>query len=128
MPICSLVTSKPYVSKSNEKDKNALCFLWAIPDGNIVHLPSHLLLSLVYCSHNICTEKDSKTICKSFYVDDLYKSCLSKSELQEILYSTQATSKLVRFNLTKFIANDETIMQHISKADQSKKAKMPSKT
>ena len=127
--------------KVPEKDRNALRFLWAMPDGNIVYLrmTSHLFGG-VWCAAvatfalrktvqlNEVEPNVSKTICKSFYVDDLLKSCSSKSELEEILFSTQATLKLGGFNLTKFIANDKRIMQQIPEADQAKEAKMPSKT
>ena len=63
------------------------------------------------------------TILKSFYVDDALKSCVSIDEAVEVIDGVKEVLGHGGFRLTKFTANDRTILDHIDTEDRANEVK-----
>ena len=113
-------------------DRDALRFLW-FRDGKIVHyrMTTHLFegvwcaSSSAYALRRTVHDFDSatplirNTIEQSMYVDDCLKSVPSKSEALQVISETKQVLKSGGFNLTKFIANDESLLAEVPIEDRA---------
>ena len=106
--------------------RNALRFLYFGSEGELVYMrmTSHLFGRVFsgsasayalqrMCRDNPTSELVTDVIMRSFYVDDLARSLTSAELAREALFDTQRTLMLGSMNLTKMIANDETIVSEI---------------
>ena len=58
-------------------------------------------------------------ILNSFYVDDCVVSTSNRNELMKVITDLKSTLLFRGFHITKFMANDEKVMQMISEVDRS---------
>ena len=118
-----------------ENDRNALRFLWN--DGRRVveyRMTSHLFgvvwcaASSTYALRRTATDTQpsalvSATIFRSFYVDDVLRSCKSVADATEVIHGTKDVLNHGEFKLTKFAANDREILKLIDDDDLAKEVK-----
>ena len=118
-----------------EADRNALRFLW-YDKGTIVEyrMTAHLFggiwcaASSTYALRRTVIDTGPSplirdTILKSFYVDDALKSCVSIDEAVDVIDGVKEVLGHGGFRLTKFTANDRTILDHIDTEDRAKEVK-----
>ena len=118
------------------KDRNSLRFLWS-EDGSIIEyrMTSHLFGG-VWCASSSTfalrkTVEDSvtasdlvrDTVHKAFYVDDMLKSVKSKEEAKGVIGETKQALKHGGFNLTKFVVNNQQLLENIDAVDRAKEVK-----
>ena len=88
---------------------------------------------LVCCQQHICPPSHSHrhktsalvsdTIFRSFYVDDVLRSCKSVADATEVIHGTKDVLNHGGFKLTKFAANDREILKLIDDDDLAKEVK-----
>ena len=114
-------------------DRDMLRFLWYDDAGNLLHLrmTSHLFGG-VWCSSiasyalkrvlqdNDVGELVSDTVSRSFYVDDCLRSEKTIDDAVEVALRTKEVLSEAGFRLTKFVANDESILSHIPVSERAK--------
>ena len=118
-----------------ENDRNALRFLW-YDGGRVVEyrMTSHLFggvwcaASSTYALRRTATDTQpsalvSDTIFRSFYVDDVLRSCKSIADATEVIHGTKDVLNHGGFKLTKFAANDREILKLIDDDDLAKEVK-----
>lgn len=115
--------------KIPREDRNALRFLWNI-NGKITdfRMSAHLFGG-VWCSSSStfalrqctidfpCSDAVRDAICHGTYVDDLLKSCKTRSEAIEIALGCKTVLKSAGFNLTKFVSNYQEILNALPDND-----------
>lgn len=119
------------------KDRDALRFLWYNDLNEVCHfrMTRHLFggvwcsSSSTYALRKILEEHDeidpvvSDTILRSFYVDDCLRSVLSREEAEVVIHGTKSVLADAGFNLTKFVTNDEKLLDGIPEAERAKEVK-----
>jgi len=119
------------------EDRDALRFLWNDDSGNIVEyrMTRHLFggvwcaCSATYCLRRVVYDNPDvadiikDTICKSFYVDDCLASVCNEDTAVEVINGTRAILAAGGFNLTKFVANKDTVLEQIPEELRAKEVK-----
>lgn len=127
-----------YQVRVPENQMNYLRFVWW-PDGNIEAEPEdyqmcvHLFggISSPSCSNfalRMTAEDNEKqfgpeaanTLRRNFYVDDLLGSSKDGRSAARLISSVQAMCAAGGFRLTKFVANDKTVLEPIDEKDRAK--------
>ena len=123
--------------KIPNKDKDALRFLW-IKDDEVVHyrMTSHLFGG-VWCASSATyalryTTKDDQfhdetiknIVRRNFYVDDCLKSTQMEEEARHVIKETKTLLSQGGFNLTKFVVNDQKLLEEIPESDRAKEVKV----
>ena len=119
--------------KIPDYDRDALRFLWYNSENEVqqYRMTSHVFggvwcaSSSAYALRKVaesdeCTDETRDTILRSFYVDDCLKSCKTVTETRSVISETRDILKKNGFKLTKFVVNDDDILDHIP-ADQRAK-------
>ena len=119
-----------------EFQRNALRFLYYGTNGQIVHyrMTSHLFGGVfsgsasAYALQRMCkdiSDSDLVTdvISRSFYVDDLARSVIDANLAREALFGTQNVLRLGGMNLTKMIANEESVVSDIPSEHRASEVK-----
>ena len=119
------------------EDRDALRFLWFDEDDNIqeyrmrVHIFGGVWCSCIatYALRRTLEDQEvtdpfiRKVIEDSFYVDDCLQSADDISKLQRVLVDVKQVLRLGGFNLTKFISNNENLVEEIPLEDRAKEVK-----
>ena len=66
----------------------------------------------------------TETILRNFYVDDCLKSVKSTEDAVDLIANLTALCKKGGFNLTKWVSNDEVVMQSLPSSDVTKTPKL----
>ena len=119
-----------------DADRNALRFLWYDDDDSIVEfrMTSHLFggiwcaASSAYALRHTVTDMNPNslirdTILKSFYVDDMLKSVRNFSEACDVIHETKRVLRHGGFNLTKFMVNDNALLEQVDIENRAKDVK-----
>ena len=102
--------------------RDALRFLW-MNDGEVVHysMTSHLFggeccaSSSAYALRRTAEDRASiEVIERNFYIDDLLHSCAYSGDAKLISHETPKVLYEGGFNLTKFVAIDDKLLNEIS--------------
>ena len=122
------------------KDRNALRFIWKDKQGKIQHfrMTSHLFggvwcpaAAMFVLRKTIELFGDNSDLddamCRSFYVDDLLQSFMSKHDLEKALFYTKKLLLKGGFNLNKLLCNITDTMEKIPDEDKAKESKLPTK-
>ena len=130
-----------YQVRVSPKNHNALHFLWwknAETGGEIegyrmcVHLfggvwhPSHGSFALRHVAHDHrmnFPEETLQTVLKNFYADDCLKSVGTTEEAINIVHSLCKLLALMGFRLTKWISNDQQVLEAIPVEERAKGVK-----
>ena len=117
-------------------DRNALRFLWYDDDDSIVEhrMTSHLFggiwsaTSSAYALRHTVTDMNPNslmpvTILKSFYVDDMLQSIRYFSEACDVIHETKRELCHRGFNLTKFMVNNNALLEHDDFENRAKNVK-----
>lgn len=120
-----------------QSDRDALRFLWFDSSGNTQHyrMTSHIFGG-VWCACAATyalrrTVQDNPgydqivvdTINNSFYVDDCLKSTPSRSDARKIIEGTKSMLSKGGFKLTKFVINDEALLQEVPVEERATEVK-----
>jgi len=130
------IESMYYQVKIPVEQRDILRFLWLDNNGNICQyrMTGHVFGG-VWCASSTCyalrqslVSKDvdkniSDTILRSFYVDDCLKSVEERSDVICIIDGTKKVLGDSGFNLTKFMVNDNDLLQHIPLEHRAVQAK-----
>ena len=126
--------------KIPNKDKDALRFLW-IKDDEMVHykMTSHLF-GRVWCASSATyalryTTKDDQfhdetiknIVMRNLYVDDCLKSTEMEGEARHVIKETKMLLSQGGFNLTKFVVNDQKLLEEVPVSDRAKDVKVLNK-
>ena len=117
-----------------EDDRDALRFLWVDKQGNKVQyrMTRHLFggvwcaCSATYCLRRVLHDNPDvpdivrHSILKSFYVDDCLVSVPDENTALEVISGTKSVLATGGFNLTKFNANRQSIVEQIPVHDRAK--------
>ena len=126
-----------YQVKVSEKDRDALRFLWVDSEGEeVVYRMNAHIFGGVWCAciatyamrrtlqdQEVEDEFVRDVISRSFYVDDCLSSVSSLEEAEKVVVDVRKVLKKGGFNLTKFVANDEKILENIPEEDRAKEVK-----
>ena len=119
------------------KDKDALRFLW-IKDDEVVHykMTSHLFGG-VWCASSATyalryrTKDDQfhdetikNIVMRNLYVDDCLKSTEMEEDARHVIKETKMLLSQGGFNLTKFVVNDQKLLEEIPVSDRAKDVKV----
>ena len=112
-------------------DRNALRFLW-VNDDQVTELrmTSHLFggvwsgnASTFSLSQTVHDWPDhgliKDTVFKSFYIDDLLKSVKTADKVKRVVYETKWIIGEGGFNLTKFVINDNELLNGVDVSDRA---------
>ena len=116
-------------------DRNALRFLWG-ERGEVkeYRMTSHLFGG-VWCASSSTyalrrtveefptNELIKDTVLRGFYVDDMLKSVVERSEAWSVVKDTKRVLRRGGFNLTKFVVNDISLLNQIPKEDRANEVK-----
>ena len=116
-----------------KSDRDALRFLW-MNDDEVVHyrMTSHLFggkwcaSSFAYALRRTAQDSASidpsvrEAIERNFYVDDVLHSCASSEDARLIIHETPKVLHEGGFNLTKFVVNDDKLLDEISVEHRAK--------
>ena len=126
-----------YQVKVKEEDRDALRFLWFDEAGEVIpyRMNAHVFGG-VWCAciatyamrrtvkdQNIKDEDVKDVIERSFYVDDCLKSAESVKELEKVIYDVKEVLQEGGFRLTKFVANEEEVLNKIGETERAKEVK-----
>jgi hypothetical protein len=117
-------------------DRDALRFLWYC-DGEIItcRMSSHLFggvwcaSSSAYALMRTALECEGvsplvlSSIERSFYVDDFLKSVIDRLEAEIVVQCVPEVLITGGFNLTKFVVNDEQLLENVSENNRAKEVK-----
>ena len=116
-------------------DRNALRFLWFEHEKLTEYRMTCHLFGGIWCSsistfalrqtvknlpdHDLIKE----TVLNAFYVDDLLKSVASKDDAKRVVFDTKCVIKSAGFNLTKFVTNDNELLDQIDVNERASEVK-----
>ena len=78
------------------------------------------------CQDNPVSDSVRKMISRSFYVDDMLPSFTSIDAARQAIFEAKRIISYGGFNLTKFVANDPTLMAEIDADDRAPEIKISS--
>lgn len=116
-----------------EHDRNSLCFLWFDNNGDVVtyRMTRHVFggvwcaSSATYALRRTIVDNPnvdslvSDTVLRSFYVDDCLRSLDDKAEITTVIQGTRAVLQSGGFKLTKFVANDQDLLECVPESDRA---------
>ena len=137
LAIMADVEAMYYQVRVKVRDRDALRFLWIDSDGEVVEyrMKAHIFGG-VWCAC-IATYAMRKTledqkvedefvvdvVNRSFYVDDCLRSVSSVEEAKKVVVDVKQVLQEGGFNLTKFVTNDEEVLEAIKEEDRAKEIK-----
>ena len=118
-------------------DRDSLRFLWYDENGEIIHcrMTRHLFggiwcsSSSTYALRKVLEDNPvsdpvvSDTVSKSFYVDDCLRSCPTIEEAKVVVIQVKELLSKGGFRLTKFVVNDNAVLQSIPIEDRATEVK-----
>lgn len=119
-----------------EGQRDYLRFLWYDSEGNVDHhrMSVHVFGG-VWCSSAACyalrrtvhdfdvSDDVRNAVQDSFYVDDFLISVPEVEQASKVIHLTKQALMCAGFNLTKFVINDETLLNEVPEADRVAKVK-----
>ena len=116
-------------------DRNALRFLWFEHEKLTEYRMTCHLFGGIWCSsistfalrqtaknlpdHDLIKE----TVLNAFYVDDLLKSVAPKDDAKRVVFDTKRVIKSAGFNLTKFVTNNNELLDQIDVNERASEVK-----
>jgi len=136
LAIMADVEAMYYQVKVKGEDKDALRFLWMEDGKEVTYRMKAHIFGGIWCAcvatyamrrtvkdQGIQDEFVEETINKAFYVDDCLKSVKKREDGEKIVKEVKDVLKEGGFNLTKFVTNDEILLQEIDEEDRAKEVK-----